>query len=114
MHGMSVTLAPDGSVHYMAWLGAPLGVTWSGTWSPMTSTTAMIVLTERVEKHGGPAQESLYGSEALQWISGHNGQALAFALRNDGHATIQNPSGKLVTLCPRNAGFHDTKGLCGA
>lgn len=26
MHGMSVTLAPDGSAHYMAWLGVPLGV----------------------------------------------------------------------------------------
>ena len=114
MHGMSVTLAPDGSAHYMAWLGAPLGVTWSATWSPMTSTTVMIVLIAQTESHGGAAQRHLYTSEGLTWIDGRRGQALAFTLRGDGYATIQNPSGKLVTLCPQGAGFHDTKGLCGA
>ena len=47
------------------------------------------------------------------WLGGHSGQALAFTLRGDGYATVQNPSGKLVTLCP-GEGFQDTKGLCGA
>ena len=114
MHGMSVTLAPDGSAHYRAWLGVPLGVTWSATWSPMTSTTAMIILTTQTESHGGAAQRSLYTPEGLTWIDGHSGQALAFTLRGDGYATVQNPSGKLVTLCPNPADFHDTKMLCGA
>jgi serine/threonine-protein kinase len=114
MHGMSVTLAPDGSAQYMAWLGAPLGVTWSATWSPMTSTTVMIVLTAQTESHGGAAQRGLYTPEGLTWIDGHSGQSLAFTLRGDGYATVQNPSGKLVTLCPDPTNFHDTKGLCGA
>ena len=114
MHGMSVTLAPDGSAVYMAWLGTPIGVSWSATWSPMTSTMAMIVLTTRTESHGDASLRSGYNSHALTWLDGHNGQALTFMLRNDGYATIQSPSGESVDLCPQRADFHDTKGLCGA
>jgi hypothetical protein len=74
----------------------------------------MIVLTTQIESHGGAAQRSLYTPEVLMWLDGHHGQALAFTLRDDGYATVQNPSGKLVTLCPNFYTFHDTKGLCGA
>ena len=121
MHGMSVTLAPDGSAQYKAWLGTPIGVTWSATWSPMTESTAMVVLATQTESHGGAAQKSLYTPEGLTWIDGHDGQALIFLLRTDGYATITSPSGKAVVLCPETTDyhgtgdyFHDTKGLCGA
>ena len=58
MHGMSVTLAPDGSAVYMAWLGTPIGVSWSATWSPMTANMAMIVLTTQTESHGDASLRS--------------------------------------------------------
>jgi serine/threonine protein kinase, bacterial len=104
-HSTSVTLAPDGSAHYAVWLGVSNGTSWSATWSAMTSTTAMIVLTTQLDSHGDTASE---------WLDRYSGQAFTFTLRPDGYATITAPSGQPITLCPRGTGFHDTKGLCGA
>ena len=73
----------------------------------------MIVLTAHTESHGGAAQRKLHTPEGLMWLDGHSGQALAFTLRGDGYATVQNPSGKTGHAVPRK-GFQDTKGLCGA
>jgi serine/threonine-protein kinase len=66
-HSTSVTLAPDGSAHYAVWSGVANGTSWSATWSPMTSTTAMIVLATRLESHGDTTCQRLdrYSGEAL-------------------------------------------------
>jgi serine/threonine-protein kinase len=48
-HFMSVTLAPDGGVHYAVWLGVANGTSWSATWSAITSTTAMVVMTTKLK-----------------------------------------------------------------
>jgi serine/threonine protein kinase, bacterial len=104
-HSTSVTLAPDGSAHYAVWLGVANGTSWSATWSAMTSTTAMIVMATQLESHGDTSS---------QWLHRYSGEAFTFTLRPDGYATITDPSGKPITLCPRGTGFHDTQGLCGA
>jgi serine/threonine-protein kinase len=104
-HSTSVTLAPDGSAHYAVWSGAANGTSWSATWSAMTSTTAMIVLTTQLESHGDTTS---------QWLDRYSGEAFTFTLRPDGYATITNPTGQPVNLCPRSTGFHDSQGLCGA
>jgi hypothetical protein len=102
---MSVTLAPDGSAYYKAWLGVANGTSWSATWSPMTSTTAMIVLTTQLESHGDTDTNFLHR---------YPGEAFTFTLQPDGYATITTPSGQPTTLCPQGTGFHDKEGLCGA
>jgi serine/threonine protein kinase, bacterial len=102
---MSVTLPPDGSAYYKAWLGVANGTSWSATWSPMTSTTAMIVLTAQLESRGD--SDSLF-------LHRYPGEAFTFTLQSDGYATITTPSGQPITLCPQGTGFHDTEGLCGA
>jgi serine/threonine protein kinase, bacterial len=102
---MAVTLAPDGSAYYKAWLGVANGTNWSATWSPMTSTTAMIVLTTQLESHGDTDPTFLHR---------YPGEAFTFTLQPHGYATITTPSGQPTTLGPRGAGFHDTEGLCGA
>ncbi|MBP1822970.1 serine/threonine protein kinase [Mycobacterium sp. OAE908] len=104
-HATSVTLAPDGSAHYAVWSGVANGTSWSATWSAMTSSTAMIVLTTEMESHG---------DTATQWLNRYSGEAFTFTLRPDGYATITDPTGKPVTLCPRGTGFRDSQGLCGA
>jgi serine/threonine protein kinase, bacterial len=104
-HSMSVTLAPDGSAYYKAWLGVANGTSWSATWSPMTSTTAMIVLTTQLESHGDTDTNFLHR---------YPGEAFTFTLQPDGYATITTPSGQPTTLCPQGTGFHDKEGLCGA
>lgn len=104
-HSTSITLAPDGTAHYATWLGAANGVSWSATWSTMSATTAMIVLSKQVESHG---------DTDTQWLHRYPGEAFTFTLRPDGYATITTPSGEPLTLCPRGAGFRDTQGLCGA
>jgi serine/threonine-protein kinase len=104
-HSTSVTLAPDGSAHYAVWSGVANGTSWSATWSAMTSTTAMIVLATQLESHGDTTS---------QWLDRYSGEAFTFTLRPDGYATITNPTGQPVTLCPRATGFHDSQGLCGA
>jgi serine/threonine-protein kinase len=104
-HSMSVTLAPDRSAHYAVWSGAANGTSWSATWSAITSTTAMIILTTRLESHRDATD---------QWLDRYTGQAFSFMLRPDGYATITAPSGQPIILCPRGTGFHDTQGLCGA
>jgi serine/threonine protein kinase, bacterial len=71
----------------------------------MTSTTAMIVLATQLESHGDTIS---------QWLDRYGGEAFTFTLRPDGYATITSPTGQLVTLCPRDTGFHDSQGLCGA
>jgi serine/threonine-protein kinase len=71
----------------------------------MTSTKAMIVLTTQLESHGDTTS---------QWLDRYSGEAFTFTLRPDGYATITNPTGQPVTLCPRGTGFHDSQGLCGA
>jgi serine/threonine protein kinase len=104
-HSMSVTLAPDGSAYYKAWLGVANGTSWSATWSPMASTTAMIVLTTQLESHGDTDTNFLHR---------YPGEAFTFTLQPDGYATITTPSGQPTTLCPQGTGFHDKEGLCGA
>jgi hypothetical protein len=104
-HATSVTLAPDGSAHYAVSEGAMNSTSWSATWSPMTSTTAMIVLTKQLDA---------YGDTTSQWLIRYPGEAFTFTLRPDGYATITAPSGKPITLCPRGTGFTDTQTLCGA
>jgi serine/threonine protein kinase, bacterial len=104
-HSMSVTLAPDGSAYYKAWLGVANGTSWSATWSPMTSTTAMIVLTTQLESHGDTDTNFLHR---------YPGEAFTFTLQRGGYATITTPSGQPTTLCPQGTGFHDKEGLCGA
>jgi len=73
---------------------------WSATWSPMTSTT-MIVLTTQSESHGD-IDYSLHR---------YPGEAFTFTMQPDGYATITTPSGQPTTLCPRGAGFRNTQGL---
>ncbi|MGH3634580.1 MAG: hypothetical protein ACRDTS_10910 [Mycobacterium sp.] len=104
-HATSVTLAPHGSAHYAVSEGAMNSTSWSATWSPMTSTTAMIVLTKQLDA---------YGDTTSQWLIRYAGEAFTFTLQPDGYATITAPSGKLITLCPRGTGFKDTQMLCGA
>ncbi|HTX94017.1 MAG TPA: hypothetical protein VME67_03750 [Mycobacterium sp.] len=104
-HSTSVTLAPDGSAHYAVWLGVANGTSWSAPWSAMTSTTAMIVMATQLESHGDTSS---------QWLHRYSGEAFTFTLRPDGYATITNPAGKPITLCPMGTGFQDTQGLCGA
>ncbi|MGO4445077.1 serine/threonine-protein kinase [Mycobacterium sp. 2YAF39] len=103
-HSMAVTLVPDGSAYYKVWSGVANGASWSATWSPMTSSTAMIVLTMQSESHG----------EIDYHLHRYPGEAFTFTLQPDGYATITTPSGQPMTLCPRGAGFRDTEGLCGA
>ncbi len=69
----------------------------------MTSTTAMIVMATQLDSHGDTAS---------QWLHRYSGEAFTFTLRPDGYATITDPSGQLIKLCPRGTGFHDTQGLC--
>lgn len=104
-HATSVTLAPDGTARYAVWSGVANGTSWSATWSAMSSTTAMIVLTEELESHGDTSN---------LWLNRYGGEAFTFTLRSDGYATITNPSGDPVVLCPRGTGFRDSQGLCGA
>jgi hypothetical protein len=104
-HARSVTLAPDGSAHYFASQGAVKGASWSATWSPMTSTTAMIVLATQLNS---------YGDTSDPWVHRYSGEAFTFTLRPDGYATITDPSGEPITLCPIGTGFQDTQRLCGA
>jgi serine/threonine protein kinase len=104
-HATSVTLAPDGSAHYVVTEGAMYNTSWSATWSPMTSTTAMVVLSTQLESHVDVTDNFLIR---------YPGEAFTFTLRPDGYATITAPSGQPITLCPRGTGFHDTQGLCGA
>jgi hypothetical protein len=104
-HSMAVTLAPDGSAYYKAWSRVANGTSWSATWSPMTSTTAMIVLTTQLESHGDTDSNFLHR---------YPGEAFTFTVQPDGYATITTPSGQPTSLCPRGADFHDTEGLCGA
>lgn len=104
-HATSVTLAPDGSAHYVVTEGAMNSTSWSATWSPMTSTTAMIVLATQLDSRGDSTSE---------WLIRYPGEAFTFTLRTDGYATITAPSGKPITLCPRGTGFKDTQMLCGA
>ena len=111
-HAMSITLAPDGSAHYAvssgfdATSGEFNGIAWSATWSPMTSTTAMIVLTKQLDATGD--------TTGNRW-SRYPGEALTFTLIAGGYATItEPPSDEPITLCPRNTGFQDRQLLCGA
>jgi serine/threonine-protein kinase len=111
-HATSVTLAPDGSAHYAvssgydAASGAFNSIAWSATWSPMTSTTAMIVLTKQLDARGD--------TTGPQWIR-YAGEALTFTLSSGGYATIAEPSSnEPITLCPRGTGFQDSQLLCGA
>ncbi len=104
-HATSVTLAPDGNAHYTVTEGAMYYTSWSATWSPETSTTAMIVLATQLESHVDTTDEFLIR---------YPGEAFTFTLRPDGYATITAPSGKPITLCPRGTGFQDTQMLCGA
>jgi serine/threonine protein kinase, bacterial len=111
-YSVSVTLAPDGSAHYAvtsgydAASGAFNSTSWSATWSPMTSTTAMIVLTKQLESTG---------DTNTQGLNRYSGEAFTFTLRSDGYATITSPSsGEQFTLCPRGTGFQDNQMLCGA
>ena len=87
------------------WLGVANGTSWSATWSPMTSTTAMIVMATQLDSHGDTTS---------QWLHRYGGEAFTFTLRADGYATITGPSGEPITLCPRSTDFRDTQGLCGA
>jgi serine/threonine protein kinase, bacterial len=106
-HSTSVTLAPDGSAHYVVTQGAMNSTSWSATWSPMTSTTAIIVLTKQLDSREG----ANYNDD---FLIRYPGEAFTFTLRPDGYATITAPSGEPITLCPRGKGFHDQEGLCGA
>lgn len=78
---------------------------WSATWSVMTDTTAMIVLTKKLESEVDNSDSFLVRYE---------GEAFTFSLRTDGYAIITNPEGKPITLCPRGKGFQDTTYECGA
>ncbi|PJE04047.1 serine/threonine-protein kinase [Mycobacterium sp.] len=104
-HATSVTLAPDGSAHYVVTQGAMYSTSWSATWSPMTSTTAMIVLTAQLDSRGDAS-----GSGLIRYP----GEAFTFTLQPNGYATITAPTGEPITLCPRGTGFRDTQLLCGA
>lgn len=104
-HSTSITLAPDGTAHYAIWLGAANGASWSATWSTMSATEAMTVLTKQLTARGDTDN---------QWLHRYEGEALTFTLRSGGYATITGAQGKPVTLCPRNTDFRDTQGLCGA
>jgi len=110
-HATSVTLAPDGSAHYLVSSGydAASGTfnttAWSATWSPVTPTTAMIILATQLEDKG---------DTTAAWWQRHSGQAFTFTLRSDGYATISDPSGEPIILCPQGTGFQDSQGLCGA
>jgi serine/threonine protein kinase, bacterial len=66
---------------------------------------AMTVLTTQLESHGDTTS---------QWLDRYSGEAFTFTLRPDGYATITNPTGQTVALCPRGTGFLDSQGLCGA
>lgn len=104
-HATSVTLAPDGSAHYTVTEGAMYYTSWSATWSPETSTTAMIVLTTQLESHVDTTDEFLIR---------YPGEAFTFTLRTDGYAEITDLKGQPIVLCPRGTGFQDTQLLCGA
>lgn len=111
-HAMTVTLAPDGTAHYAMSsgfnpdLGEFNGIAWSATWSPMTATTAMIVLTKQLDATGD--------TTGFKWVR-HEGEALTFTLISGRYATITDPAtNQPVTLCPRRPGFQDSQGLCGA
>jgi hypothetical protein len=106
-HGLTVTLAPDGSASYEAYLGVANAASWSATWSPMSPTTAMVVIA---------ALQDSRGDTSGHWFARYRGEVLTFTLIPDGYATISHPDATqpLVVLCPRGVGFPDTKGLCGA
>lgn len=106
-HFMNVTLAPDGSARYSVYIGAMSGSSWSATWSAMDGDRAMIVLTNQLE------QFSNTGAEDFS-LHRYPGQAFTFTVETDGYATITDPEGKPRPLCPREQGFHDTDGRCGA
>jgi hypothetical protein len=79
---------------------------WSATWSPMTSTTAMVVLSKQLDASGDPTTPGL---------NLYTGEALTFALQSNGYASItSHSSGEPITLCPRGTGFQDSQSLCGA
>jgi serine/threonine protein kinase, bacterial len=104
-HATSVTLVPDGTAHYVVTEGAMYYTKWSATWSLMSDTSAMIVLTKNL------------GSEvdnSSPFLDRYEGEAFTFSLRSDGYATITDPNGKPITLCPRGKGFQDTTLQCGA
>lgn len=111
-HATSVTLAPDGSAHYVVSSGIDPtsgefnSIEWAATWSPMTSTTAMIVLSKQLDATGD--------TSGFRWTR-YPGEALTFTLISGGYATITEPSSsEPITLCPRNTGFQDRQMLCGA
>jgi hypothetical protein len=62
----------------------------------------MIVLSTELESHGDTAS---------QWLDRYGGEAFTFTLRPDGYATITNPTGQPVALCPRGTGFRDSQGF---
>jgi hypothetical protein len=63
----------------------------------------MIVLTKQLDASGDTTS---------QWLIRYSGEALTFTLRPDGYATITDPPGKPIRLCPIRTGFEDTQGLC--
>jgi hypothetical protein len=106
-HFLNITLAPDGTARYAVSDGAMNTSSWSATWSPVDANRAMVVLTKQLELH----EES---SDADLVLSRYPGQAFTFTVETDGYATITLPDGKPRDLCPRETGFHDTEGRCGA